>query len=109
MKNAMLVLLGVMVALNTVQAEGDPAAGKQLSAQCAGCHGPDGNSTSPNFPKLAGQHEDYIIHALESYQSGTRTNSTMSGMAAPLSEQDIEDLAAYFSQQKGLASPELEY
>ncbi len=106
MKNAMLIILSVMLTIDIVQAEGDPAAGKQKSAKCAGCHGPDGNSASPNFPSLAGQYEDYIIHALESYKSGARTNPIMKGMAAPLSEQDIEDLAAYYSQQKGLVAPD---
>ncbi len=105
MKNAMLVVAGMMFALNVAYA-GNPAAGKQKAAKCAGCHGPDGNSVSPNFPRLAGQYEDYLIQALEAYKSGARTNPIMKGMAAPLSEQDIEDLAAYFSQQKGLTSPE---
>jgi cytochrome c553 len=107
MKAAILIILGVMLAINTVQAEGDPVAGKQKSTKCAGCHGPDGNSVSPNYPRLAGQHEDYLIHGLKAYKSGQRTNPIMTGMAAPLSEQDIEDLAAYFSQQKGLKSPDV--
>jgi cytochrome c553 len=106
MKNAMLIILSVILTIGTVQAEGDPAAGKQKSAKCAGCHGPNGNSASPNFPRLAGQYEDYVILALESYKSGARTNPIMKGMAAPLSKQDIEDLAAYYSQQKGLVSPD---
>jgi cytochrome c553 len=91
--------------LNAAHAAGDPAAGKKLAAQCASCHGPTGHSSAPNYPILAGQYEDYIIRALQDYKSGARKNPTMQGMAAPLSEQDMADLAAYYSQQKGLIVP----
>lgn len=84
------------------QAAGDATAGKAKSTTCAACHGPDGNSVSPSFPRLAGQNEDYIQHALSSYQNGSRNNPIMKGMAQPLSKQDIADLAAYFSSQNGL-------
>ncbi|MBA2410499.1 MAG: cytochrome c [Gammaproteobacteria bacterium] len=105
---AMLLALSVTLFFNVAHAEGDPAAGKKTAQQCASCHGPDGNSTSPTYPKLAGQHEDYLTQALHDYKSGARENSTMAGMAGPLSEQDIEDLAAYFSQQQGLSQPEID-
>jgi cytochrome c553 len=86
------------------QAGGDIDAGKQKSAPCAACHGADGNSINPAFPTpipiLAGQYQDYLIRALEDYKSGQRNNPIMAGMAAPLSEQDREDLAAYFASQK---------
>lgn len=78
------------------------AAGKQKSQVCASCHGPDGNSTSGQFPRLAGQQEDYLAKALHDYKSGERKNPIMSGFAAPLSDADIADLAAYFSSQSGL-------
>lgn len=82
---------------------GNVAAGKKKAAPCAACHGQDGNNTDPNFPRLAGQHEDYLHKALQDYKSGARKNAIMNGMAAPLSEQDMVDLAAYFaSQKKGL-------
>jgi cytochrome c553 len=103
MKNAFTLSLLVAVFMaGPAFASGDAAAGKAKSATCAACHGPDGNSTSPAFPRLAGQHPDYLVHALEAYKSGKRKNAIMNGMAAGLSEQDMEDLAAFFSSQKGL-------
>jgi cbb3-type cytochrome c oxidase subunit III len=78
---------------------GDAAAGKAKSAVCAGCHGADGNSTNPEWPKLAGQHAGYLAKQLNDFKSGKRKNATMSAMAATLSDQDIQDLAAYYSSQ----------
>jgi cytochrome c553 len=83
----------------SVQAAGDAAAGKAKSAACAACHGADGNSAAPNFPKLAGQHEGYLLKQLEDFKSGARKNAIMSGQVAALSDQDMQDLAAYFSSQ----------
>ena len=83
-------------------AAGDPAAGKDKSAACAACHGADGNSSDPQYPRLAGQYENYLVHSLQAYKSGARKNPSMSGFAAGLSEQDMEDLAAYFSAQDGV-------
>ncbi len=84
------------------QAGGDPAAGKSKSAVCQSCHGPDGNSPSPQFPRLAGQHPDYLARALADYRSGQRKNPVMAPFAAKLSPQDIEDLASFYARQKGL-------
>lgn len=82
---------------------GNAEAGKAKSAACAACHGADGNSVINLYPRLSGQHEDYLHKALTDYQSGKRKNAIMQGMAAPLAPQDIADLAAYFaSQAKGL-------
>jgi cytochrome c553 len=81
----------------------DPEAGKAKSRTCAACHGPDGNSQAPDFPKLAGQHPDYIAKALQDYKSGARKNPIMAPMAQPLTTRDIADLAAFYSQQRGLA------
>ena len=80
----------------------NPAAGKEKSKSCAACHGADGNSAAPDFPRLAGQHYDYLVKALSDYKSGERKNAIMAPQAANLSKRDIEDLAAYFSQQPGL-------
>jgi cytochrome c553 len=80
----------------------EPEAGREKSRVCAACHGPDGNSQSPEFPRLAGQHADYLARALGDYQSGARKNPIMAPQAAKLSKRDIADLAAYFSQQHGL-------
>ena len=81
---------------------GDLEAGHKKSQTCVACHGPDGNSPAPDFPKIAGQHYDYLVKALKDYKSGARKNPIMAPMAANLSQRDIEDLAAYFSTQKGL-------
>ncbi|HKW39537.1 MAG TPA: cytochrome c [Burkholderiales bacterium] len=83
-------------------AAGDAAAGKQKSQACAACHGADGNApTGPDFPRLAGQHYDYLLKALRDYKSGARKNPIMGGQVGALSAQDLADLAAYFSSQKG--------
>ncbi len=83
-----------------VWAGGDPQAGKEKSIACLSCHGPDGVSPSPAFPHLAGQYRDYLVQALVDYQSGKRRNAIMQSFAAPLSRQDMEDLAAYYAGQK---------
>lgn len=82
---------------------GDAEAGKKKAAEvCAACHGPDGNSPTPDFPRIAGQYEDYLAKALSDYKSGKRDNPIMQGMAAPLSDAEIANLAAYYAKQKGL-------
>jgi cytochrome c553 len=86
----------------TAAQAGNPAAGKEKSKSCAACHGPDGNSTVPDFPRLAGQHYDYLVRALSEYKSGERKNAIMAPLAASLSKRDIEDLAAFYSRQQGL-------
>lgn len=82
--------------------KGDPVKGKAESAACAACHGEDGNSKSGEFPKLAGQHADYLYIALTQYKSKQRKNAIMGGFAATLSRQQMADLAAYYASQKGL-------
>ncbi len=83
---------------------GNSEAGKAKSQVCQACHGVDGNSSDPTYPRLAGQYEDYMIKALQDYKSGARKNAIMNGLAAPLSEQDMADLAAFYaSQDSGLA------
>jgi len=95
-----VVLLAFLPA--TLMAKGDPASGKEKSAVCQACHGPDGKSIAPIYPNLAGQHESYLVKALADYRAGRRTNPVMAPMAANLSDQDIEDLAAWYSSQDGL-------
>lgn len=89
-------------------AGGDAAAGKTISEQtCQSCHGVDGNGSNTQYPKLAGQHADYLIRALKDYKSGARKNPIMSGFAAALSDQDQKDVAAWFSSQSSdLVTPE---
>ena len=69
---------------------------------CVGCHGADGNSMVPSFPKIAGQYEDYLYQALKSYQDGQRTNAIMSGIANTLNEKQMKKLSKYFSSNIGL-------
>lgn len=82
--------------------KGNAAKGKAESASCAACHGEDGNSKSGEFPKLAGQHADYLYAALTQYKSKQRKNPIMGGFTATLSRQQMADLAAYYASQKGL-------
>lgn len=91
----------VLAAHSADKLVGNAEAGQsEVMMVCAACHGADGNSTNPQYPKLAGQSPEYIEHQLESFHSGKRANSIMSGMAAMLSPQQMADVAAYFSQQK---------
>jgi cytochrome c553 len=83
-------------------AAGDAAAGKSKSAVCVACHGPSGVSSSDIWPNLAGQKQVYIMKQLKAFREGTRTDPLMSGMAKPLSDEDIENLAAYFSSQSAV-------
>src|SRR5690606_3615033 len=78
---------------------GDIEAGRTKAATCASCHGADGNSVTSEWPSLAGQHATYIARQLEAYQRGERTDVVMRPFAQGLSEQDIADLAAYYSAQ----------
>lgn len=82
------------------QAAGNAAAGKAKSAVCAACHGADGNSAAPNFPKLAGMDAAYIAKQLADFKSGTRKDALMAPMVAGLSKQDMENLGAYYAGQK---------
>ncbi|TAN04164.1 MAG: cytochrome c4 [Rhodanobacteraceae bacterium] len=81
---------------------GDATKGQSKAAACGACHGVDGNSTDAQYPKLAAQNPEYIVTQLMRFKSGVRQNAIMSGMASTLSKQDMEDIAAYFSQQKRL-------
>ena len=100
----LIVIVAAVLSLIAGQAvAADIDAGKaKVTEVCSACHGVDGNSSSHDFPRLAGQNEDYIRSALRSYQNGARKNPIMVGMAEGLSKQDIENVAAYFSSQKGL-------
>ncbi|MBV7300404.1 c-type cytochrome [Enterovibrio paralichthyis] len=101
-----LALLLTLFASFTAFAQGDAEAGKAKSATCAACHGADGNSVIPANPVLAGQHEKYLLKQLQEFKLGATTggeqgryNAVMAGMVAPLNEQDMADLAAYFASQ----------
>jgi len=81
---------------------GDATAGQAKAAVCGACHGLDGNSNDPQYPKLAGQSEQYIVRQLTNFKSSKRQNPIMLGMATPLSEQDMHDIGAYFSSKTPL-------
>ena len=102
--NSLRALVAATAALGIASAAwagGDAAAGGEKAKQvCAACHGPDGNTpTTPEFPKLGGQHADYLLHALKAYKSGARKNAIMAGQVQALSGKDLEDLAAYYAAQ----------
>jgi len=78
---------------------GDPIAGKSKAELCYGCHGEDGNSTNPLFPKLAGQYGIYIAKQVRNYQASIRTHQIMGEMAASVSDEDLADISAYFASQ----------
>ena len=78
------------------------AAGDEKSQICAACHGADGNSPTPAFPRIAGQHPDYLLQALFDYKAGKRKNPIMAAQVEALSKQDMSDLAAWFGAQQGL-------
>lgn len=108
MKKILLTLLLGLSALNTASAiEGDAQAGKKKTAVCTACHGVDGNGAIDMYPKIAGQSASYIIKQLTEFKLGMssggkegRADPVMGGMAMALSEQDIADLAAFYSSQK---------
>lgn len=92
------ILLGMS---SWVFAAGDAAAGKTKAAACGACHGADGNSAAPTFPKLAGQGERYLIKQITDIKNKARVVPPMTGMVDNLSDQDIADIAAYFASQSG--------
>jgi cytochrome c553 len=94
-----LLAVGALLALTATQtfAAGDPARGKTKIATCVACHGQDGNAVDPQYPRLAGQYADYLAMALHEYKDGRRGNPIMKGFAATLSDQDIDDVSAYFA------------
>jgi len=108
MKKILFTLLLGLGAVNTASAvEGNAEAGKSKSAVCAACHGVDGNSAIAIYPKIAGQSASYIAKQLADFKLGMssggkegRADAVMGGMTMALSDQDIADLAAYFSSQK---------
>ena len=97
-------LIGVcLLAAPLAVTAADVEAGKKKAAEvCAACHGPEGNSATADFPRLAGQHADYLAKALRDYKTGARKDPVMSGFANALTPQDIQNVAAYFASQRGL-------
>jgi cytochrome c553 len=90
----------LLVTANVSMAAGDAAAGKAKSATCAGCHGAAGVSANPLWPNLAGQKDAYLVKQMKAFRDGKRSDPMMSPMAKPLSDADIDNLAAYYSSLK---------
>ena len=104
---SLLLALGVT---GVAHAAGDATAGQGKIAMCAACHNPDGNSLMPNFPKLAGQGENYLLKQMQDIKSGARPVVEMTGMLDAMNEQDLADIAAWYASQKstgGAADPQL--
>ncbi len=91
------VLLALCVAFNAGAYAGDPESGKAKSVVCGSCHGQEGISSNPLWPNIAGQQELYMVKQLKAFRDGTRSDPLMSPMAKALTDDDIEDLAAYYS------------
>jgi len=96
--SAMVILPTVFVSVSALA--GDASVGKDKSMLCAGCHGAEGISMSPDIPNLAGQKEAYLVKAIKDYKTGARKNPMMTSMVSNLTDADIDDLAAYFSNLK---------
>ena len=102
-KTGLLALCAVLLVATSIAAHaaGDPIAGKNKNSMCAGCHGIDGWRTAYpevySVPKLGGQHAAYIVKALQAYKSGARSHPSMKAIAGSLTDQDMADLAAYYS------------
>ena len=102
MNKAVLSLLAVTVAASgTAFATGNAAAGRSKAGECAACHGFSGASANEESPNLAGQKYAYLVEQLQAFRDGSRRNPVMAPIARQLSDQDVGDLAAYFSAQKG--------
>jgi cytochrome c553 len=99
MKRALTLLsfAGLALASTQLLAADNPADGKNKAAVCFACHGADGNAVDPQYPRLAGQYDEYLQHILHEYKDGQRNNPIMKGFVSTLSDQDIADIAAYYS------------
>jgi cytochrome c553 len=94
-----MLLAGSLLAGQAGAQEGSADAGRTKSVTCAACHGADGNSVTPDWPSLAGQHATYIVRQLQAFKKGDRDDVTMKPFALLLSDQDMLDVAAYFAAQ----------
>jgi cytochrome c553 len=101
MNKLLVSLLLTMGVTGVAHAAGDATAGQTKAAVCGACHSPDGNSVAPNFPKLAGQGERYLLKQMQDIKGGKRTVVEMTGLLDNLSDQDLADIAAHYASQKG--------
>ena len=102
-----LITAVLMIALSdgALAADGDPAAGRRKALQCQTCHGLDGMSKLPEAPHIVGQPEPYLIKSLNDFRQGIRKNEMMDVVAKELTDQDVDDLAAYYSAIEVTAKP----
>jgi cytochrome c553 len=91
-----ITLIIITLFVTNVQGDGDIEAGKKKARACQVCHGEGGRSKNPTYPRLAGQHAKYIVKQLKAFKAGTRKDPIMNGMAATLTLDDMEDVAAFF-------------
>ncbi len=96
-KVSVLITIVALCMNSAIVFAGDTAAGKGKSATCSACHGPNGISPNDIWPNLAGQKEGYLMAQMKAFRDGQRNNPMMTPMAAPLSDTDIADLAAYYA------------
>ena len=111
MKNFALKVISSLLIISFISAhaaddahsepEVEARSGEEVAKQCVSCHADDGNSIAPNFPKLAGQHADYMFHALKSYKSGERKNAIMAGIVSALTEKEMKNVAAFYAKMDG--------
>ncbi len=97
---ALTLTAGILTA-----AAADVDAGRAKAQQCIACHGDSGISPSGAFPNLAGQHAEYLVQTLRDYKSGARKNEVMGALVGALSEEDMQDIAAFYASQPGLFTP----
>lgn len=95
-----VIILASLLVSSTAFSAGDPVVGKEIAANCAGCHGANGISDIPLWPNLAGQKAAYLSNQLKAFKSGDRVDPMMNGIAAQLSDEDIENVSVYYSTLK---------
>lgn len=100
MRTACAILLATLCAASGAVAD-DAAMGEIKSAPCIACHGADGNTPIADYPKIAGQSRKYLLHTMREYKSGVRPDALMAAQMAPLSDDDLRDLAAYYAKLPG--------
>ncbi len=101
---AVIALATIAISAPALAAKGDADAGRTKAEACKACHGVAGMSAAPEFPRIAGQHADYLAAVLRHYKLGKRKNAIMSAQVANLSERDMLDLAAFYAAQAGLST-----
>jgi|GEM_PF-663857 len=107
MKTRLLALPAILLMANALAtapaySKGDPERGEELAKPCRACHGRDGNSPSPTFPRIGGQHEQYIYLTLKAYRDGKRPDAIMQAPVIDMPDQDMKDIAAFYAKQTGL-------